>query len=519
MKTARILVGAAAAFVAAQSAMAAYTNVLIDATTHNGSFENGLILEAGKTDRGLAVDEWALSYSGTWARFTLASYVADSATDGNIGVTFNNGVTATITSDPIYQAMNSNDMLTLTFDMVDRTPGDTTNTFYEAIVVVDGKEPLSFGVQQMPVSGSGQYSGQVLLPSDCLFYSIKIVAGVGGSDNQNCLDNVTLARVGDAPLEPEAIFSVFMGAGVCNGDWQSNDPFVGWTDLSMTNALPFAVPGLVTNTTGRRQYSGSADHVVLQWGDVWTAQRTYYSGGNDAWGVDGSILGDMAGYPNTYFFMNSGDSTVRSSACPATLYNGDQIMVQFDMLSQTLPTAATNTPANCAGMVLFNDGAITNSWTAEETYVTNTLQATTFTKVFPVTADVTNMQVVLYFSTGRGYADNPTRSANKCLLDNVRVFGLSAPSGAPINIVALRPVAAGIFEMEIDIQGGATRQITHPVGRSSLNFAGWTHIPHSDDGLNPFVQTNLLYSIEAGTNRVIYVQSGDAQAFFGISKD
>ena len=77
-------------------------------------------------------------------------------------------------------------------------------------------------------------------------------------------------------------------------------------------------------------------------------------------------------------------------------------------------------------------------------------------------------------------------------------------------------VAPGIYEIEVETKNP---DVQHLLGSTDLVNGGWSSIPHSDDGLNPYVQTNLLYSTPNGVNRVIYIQSGDAQAFFGVSAD
>lgn len=55
------------------------------------------------------------------------------------------------------------------------------------------------------------------------------------------------------------------------------------------------------------------------------------------------------------------------------------------------------------------------------------------------------------------------------------------------------------------------------VGSSNLVRGGWSYIPHSDDGVNPFMITNLLYSTSMdATQRIIYVHPAGPTAFFGV---
>ena len=47
----------------------------------------------------------------------------------------------------------------------------------------------------------------------------------------------------------------------------------------------------------------------------------------------------------------------------------------------------------------------------------------------------------------------------------------------------------------------------------------WTNAAISDDGINPFVVTNLGYSTAVGTTNVVYVQYPEDERFFGIGQD
>ncbi len=77
-------------------------------------------------------------------------------------------------------------------------------------------------------------------------------------------------------------------------------------------------------------------------------------------------------------------------------------------------------------------------------------------------------------------------------------------------------VSDTVMRMVVDAPVTASRYA--PQGRTDLNIGTWVDVPHSDDGTNPFVVTNLDYSTTdaTGTNEVIYVQSDDAEEFFRI---
>ena len=72
------------------------------------------------------------------------------------------------------------------------------------------------------------------------------------------------------------------------------------------------------------------------------------------------------------------------------------------------------------------------------------------------------------------------------------------------------------MKMVVNIPGSPTDY--NPQATTDLISIPWGSVAHSDDGVNAFVVTNMDYStIDAsGTNKVIYMQSNDAQKFFNI---
>ena len=56
-------------------------------------------------------------------------------------------------------------------------------------------------------------------------------------------------------------------------------------------------------------------------------------------------------------------------------------------------------------------------------------------------------------------------------------------------------------------------------GKTDLVAGTWTNWPHSDDGVNPFVVTNLDYSGHDGTNKLVYVQATNAATFFRVDAE
>ncbi len=75
-------------------------------------------------------------------------------------------------------------------------------------------------------------------------------------------------------------------------------------------------------------------------------------------------------------------------------------------------------------------------------------------------------------------------------------------------------VSNNLMKILVDAPSGGEHY--YPVASSNLESAVWGHIPHSPDGLNPFVATNLSYSTTDGSNTVIYVRVDYAQKFFKV---
>lgn len=84
----------------------------------------------------------------------------------------------------------------------------------------------------------------------------------------------------------------------------------------------------------------------------------------------------------------------------------------------------------------------------------------------------------------------------------------------PATIVGWDSVSGSVMKMEISAPSAA--MLYYPKATTSLNTVPWAGVPHSDDGVNPFVVTNLTYSTTEGSNKVIYVETTDTAKFFGI---
>jgi len=80
-------------------------------------------------------------------------------------------------------------------------------------------------------------------------------------------------------------------------------------------------------------------------------------------------------------------------------------------------------------------------------------------------------------------------------------------------IVSLKPYVSGVLEMVVD---APTPSLSHPKIIDDLAAGSWTNVGHSIDGNAPFVVTNLDYSTDSGSNKVIYLEAGEAAGFFKI---
>ena len=93
---------------------------------------------------------------------------------------------------------------------------------------------------------------------------------------------------------------------------------------------------------------------------------------------------------------------------------------------------------------------------------------------------------------------------------------MEKPPVIPATIMAFsESVYANIMRMEVNVTGypGAFS----PQVKTDLVIASsWVNVPHSDNGFNAFVVTNLSYSTVSGSNEVIYVHSDDVSEFFRL---
>ncbi len=90
----------------------------------------------------------------------------------------------------------------------------------------------------------------------------------------------------------------------------------------------------------------------------------------------------------------------------------------------------------------------------------------------------------------------------------------SSGSAGQLTIVSSSVISSGLIKLVIDAPDALSAY--RPVGKTNLASGAWGYLAHSDDGVNPFVETNLSYSTAEGMNTAIYVQTTNVAEFFGI---
>lgn len=92
------------------------------------------------------------------------------------------------------------------------------------------------------------------------------------------------------------------------------------------------------------------------------------------------------------------------------------------------------------------------------------------------------------------------------------------PPAEPPTFLSVSSLSDNVLEITVDLPGPSS--LYSLLSATNLTDGVWVNVPHSDDGINPFITTNLSYSTVVGsTTNTIYVQADDATRFFGISSD
>ena len=92
----------------------------------------------------------------------------------------------------------------------------------------------------------------------------------------------------------------------------------------------------------------------------------------------------------------------------------------------------------------------------------------------------------------------------------------------PPTILSFSSVSSNIVKMIVDAPSPANRYYLQGTTGLLPGSEPWARVAHSDNGVKPFIFTNLAYSSSdtaTGTNEVIYVQADDAVGFLKMAGD
>jgi hypothetical protein len=84
----------------------------------------------------------------------------------------------------------------------------------------------------------------------------------------------------------------------------------------------------------------------------------------------------------------------------------------------------------------------------------------------------------------------------------------------PASIMGWSLGSNSVMRMVVNAPSSASNY--YPKATSDLMAEDWAGVPHSSDGVAPFLVTNLVYSTPEGSNEVIYVQVNQASGFFKV---
>ena len=95
----------------------------------------------------------------------------------------------------------------------------------------------------------------------------------------------------------------------------------------------------------------------------------------------------------------------------------------------------------------------------------------------------------------------------------IRIKGVDG--GAPGPVIRIEGMAMlAIDVLKLEVSGANPLASYCPASTLDLVGGTWERIAHSDDGVNPFIVTNLTYSATDGTNRFIYMQQSTNRTGF-----
>ncbi len=117
------------------------------------------------------------------------------------------------------------------------------------------------------------------------------------------------------------------------------------------------------------------------------------------------------------------------------------------------------------------------------------------------------------------YAIEPSLISNDLTADGLIVLENAITELLPELTLAPARIEGGMMVLSnrvirLAISGASPSALFCPVSTVDLVNGTWGRIPHSDDGVNPFIETNLTYSTTDGTHKFIYIRQGTNSAGF-----
>lgn len=87
-------------------------------------------------------------------------------------------------------------------------------------------------------------------------------------------------------------------------------------------------------------------------------------------------------------------------------------------------------------------------------------------------------------------------------------------------IASFEYYSGNVYRMVLDFPEGnqMASSVSYPLKSTDLTSAPWATVAHSTNGVSPWLITNLNYSATEGESQVIYLQSTEDAAFFGLGE-
>jgi len=233
-------------------------------------------------------------------------------------------------------------------------------------------------------------------------------------------------------------------------------------------------------------------------------------GGYADWHLGGSLVWTLANKPNNYFTITLTPDSGKS--------------VGYEKLFARFSVNTGNGTANVTFHLLSDQTGFTTNNVLGIYNVSNNVAnytPTTYTHEFDL-SEVAELQNLTEPTEFRIYVTST--SGNRMGIgqaftldggaDDLRVYGTIEDSAfLPATIVSWNLVSDSVMKLVVDAP--ADPVLYYPKGTVDLT-TGFSGVAHSDNAAGPFVVTNLSYSATEGGNEAIYVETAEAQKFFGI---